>query len=303
MGRRSLAIGAAFVLAVGGVSSALADDPDADAASVVVTTEVLGSVVAELVGDAAEVRVLMSGGVDPHSWQPSARQTEAIFGADLIVANGLDLEERLVAIFERASAEGVPVFEATDHIAVRTLDASEHDHETDEDHGSDDPHFWLDPLAMRDVVLALEPALQAAGVDVGDRAASLADDLESLDAELTDVLAAVSTERRKLVTGHDSLGYFAGRYDFSVVGAVVPGRSTSVEPSARDLADLIAAVRQEGVTAVFTEVGTPQSVARALADDAGAQIVELQVAELPEDGTYADLLRTLAQSIAGALSG
>ena len=119
--------------------------------SIVVTTDILGAIVRDLVGDAAEVTVLMEGGVDPHGWAPSARETEAVFGADLVVANGLRLEEGLVDVLESAAADGIPVFQATDHIVVRTLGPG-----SDED-GVGDPHFWLDPLAMRDVVIALAP--------------------------------------------------------------------------------------------------------------------------------------------------
>jgi zinc/manganese transport system substrate-binding protein len=281
-----LAILVVFVGVVSGCSTSAVTEPGADRPSVVVTTEVLGGVVADLVGDAAMVSVLMSGGADPHSWQPSARQTESIFAADLVVTNGLALEEGLVDVLERASADGVAVFEATDHV---------------QEHGADDPHFWLDPLAMRDAVLALGPELLAAGIDVGGRDVEVAAGLEALDARLADVLAVVPDDRRKLVTGHDSLGYLADRYGFAVVGAVMPGRSTSSEPSARDLADLIAAVRAEDVTAVFTEVGTPRSVARSLADDAGAVTVELEIAKLPPGGAYQDLLVELATAVAGTL--
>ena len=134
------------------------------------------------------------------------------------------------------------------------------------------------------------------------RTAELADELEVLDGELASILSIVPESERKLVTGHESLGYFADRYGFTVVATVIPGQATSVEPSARDLVDLIAAVRAEGVRAVFTEVATPQSVARAVADEAGAQVVELDVAQLPDGATYADFMRGLAQTIAAALS-
>lgn len=123
-----------------------------------------------------------------------------------------------------------------------------------------------------------------------------------LDAELTALLSVIPQTRRKLVSGHDSLGYFADRYGFEVVGTVIPGQTTSLEPSARDLADLIAVVRQEGVAAVFTEVATPQSLARVVADETGAQVVELDVAQLPDSGTYADLLREIVTSVVCGLT-
>jgi len=301
-------------LAVAVSASVAAQDQGSERPSVVVTTEVLGSIVGDLAGDVADVTVLMSGGVDPHSWQPSARDSQAIFEADFIVANGLDLEEGLVSVLAEAEAEGVPVFRATDHVTIRasagaedpvggdaeqagaTAMEGEHPHETG------DPHFWLDPLAMRDVVLALGPAMLEAGIDVTDRAGSLAAELEALNAELTGVLAAIPEERRQLVTGHGALGYFADRYGFRIVGTVVPGLSTSDEPSARDIAELIRVIREAGANAVFSDVGTPPSVAEAVAAETGAQIVELRVAQLPASGSYADLLREIAAAIANALT-
>lgn len=292
----------AAALLVGVSVSPIAVAQDGEPASVVVTTEVLGSVVSELVGDAAEVTTLMAGGVDPHSWQPSARDSQALFAADLIVANGMDLEEGLVGVLEQAALDGVEVFHATDHITVRDADDLDHDDEDDHEHAAGDPHFWLNPIAMRDVVIALGPVLAGVGIDIADRGAMMAAALETLDAELEDSLATIPDERRRLVTGHSALGYLADRYELQVIGTVVPGLSSSDEPSARAIADLVREVRDAAATAVFTDVGTPQPVAEAVASETGAQIVELRVAQLPDGGDYADLLRSLVDSIVVALA-
>lgn len=292
-----------------------------DPVSIVATTEVLGSVVSQLAGDVADVTILMRDGVDPHAWQPSARDSEAVFGADVVVANGLDLEEGLASVLEQAEADGVTVFHAADHVQLRASagaepsTAVETDHaeqaepgedaddsgEADHAHAAGDPHFWLDPLAMRDVVLALDPVLTETGVELQERTASLVSDLEALDAELTQMLAVVPAESRQLVTGHGAMGYFADRYGFEIVGTVVPGLSSSDEPSAQEIAQLIDDIRAAGTAALFTDVGTPASVARAVADETGARIVELQVAQLHDGGTYQDLLRDLAGQVADAL--
>lgn len=289
-----------------GAATAAASEGDASTSrpSIVVTTEVLGSVVTDIVGDVAEVRTLMSGGADPHSWQPSARDSEAIFGADLIVANGLDLEEGLVPVLGQAESDGVPVFHAAEHVDLRASAGRDDDleHQVDHDGVAGDPHFWLDPLAMRDVILALDAVMTGAGIELGDAAALEAGELEALDAELREQLAAIPEGQRQLVTGHGALGYFADAYDFEIVGTVVPGLSSSDEPSARDIADLVKAIREAGATAVFSDVGTPQAVAEAVADETGARIVELEVAQLPEGGGYRDLMRDLATTVADALS-
>jgi zinc/manganese transport system substrate-binding protein len=278
------------------------DGATAKAPSVVVTTEVLGSIVDDLVEGAADVHTLMGSGADPHSWQPSARDSEVLFAADLIVANGLDLEEGLAGVLEQAEADGVTLFHAADHVKLRASADVDGDHAEDNGHGSGDPHFWLDPLAMRDVVVALEPVMTSAGVDIGDRAASTVADLEALDQQVRERLSGVPDAQRRLVTGHGALGYFADAYDFEIVGTVVPGLSSADEPSARDIAALVEAIRAVDAPVIFTDVGTPQSMAEAVAAETGASLVELDVARLPDGGSYADLLMGVADSIAVALS-
>jgi zinc/manganese transport system substrate-binding protein len=265
-------------------------------ASIVVTTAILGAIVRDLVGDTADVTVLMEGGVDPHAWAPSARETEAVFGADLVVANGLRLEEGLVAVLESAAADGIPIFEATDHITVRPLEPGS------APDGSGDPHFWLDPLAMRDVVIGLAPVLEGIGLDVADRAADLERRLEALDREVASILAPIPPERRRLVTGHESLGYFADRYGFELIGAVVPGLSSRSEASARELAELADAVRSAGVGVIFAEVGAPSRIVDAIASETGARVVGLSLEQLPTDGSYESLIRQVATTIADALA-
>ena len=118
--RLGLAIGLALWLVTAmALPGAAAEDTSGDGhPTVVVTTEMLGWLVDELAGDEADVIVLMHG-VDPHGWEPSARDVETILGADLVVANGLDLEEGLHDILEQVETSGVPLFAATDHITVR----------------------------------------------------------------------------------------------------------------------------------------------------------------------------------------
>src|SRR5690606_37065843 len=102
----------------------------------------------------------------------------------------------------------------------------------------DDPHFWLDPLRMADASDLIASALDevASGTDWAERAAPVRAELEELHSEIAAVLAPIPADRRKLVTNHDSLGYFADRYDFEIVSTVIPGGSTMGEPSASDLA-------------------------------------------------------------------
>ena len=101
----------AVVACGGGESSSSSDRP-----SVVVTYSILGAVVSDVVGDAADVVVLMPNGIDPHEWEPSAKDIELLNNADLIVSNGLDLEGNVMEAIEAAEKEGIADFHATDSI-------------------------------------------------------------------------------------------------------------------------------------------------------------------------------------------
>ena len=155
---------------------------------------------------------------------------------------------------------------------------------------------------MSDMIAALAPILADAGIETSVRAEALITELRDLDAEVAGIVAAVPEADRKLVTGHVSLGYFADRYGFEQIGTVIPGLSTSGEPTARDLAKLIEDIKSNGVDVVFAEVGTPQAVAEAVASDSGAELVSLSTSQLPEGGTYQDLILEVATTVRDALA-
>jgi zinc/manganese transport system substrate-binding protein len=291
-----------LVACSGGESSTPADRP-----SVVVTYSILGAVVADVVGDAADVKILMPNGIDPHEWEPSAKDIELLNTADLIVSNGLDLEGNVMEAIEGAEKDGVAVFYATDHIEVIEFGASGlHDdeevvNEGEDEHGDGDPHFWTSPVEMAAVVEALGIALADIGIDTGDRAAMIKESLLNTDQDIRDLIADIPAESRILVTGHESLGYFAHEYEFEVVGAVIPSLSSEAEASAGDLATLKEIIGDEGVSVIFTEMGTSPDVVEALAAEAKVSVVELSTHFLPEDGTYKTFILQLASMISVAL--
>ena len=294
--RIAATLGAAALLAAACSGDRATADPGTPA--VVVTYPVLGAVVADLVGDRAAVTILMGNGVDPHDWSPSARDIERVEKADLVVANGLNLEEGLGEPLAEVEKRGVVVFRATDHVTVRRRAAGEAGAGSGD---GGDPHFWVDPLAMRDVVLALAPVLGSVGVDVADRAPALATRLADLDAATRATLAVVPEARRLLVTGHESMGYFARRYGFKLVGVIIPSLSSQAGISAADLAALKKAIQENQVKVIFTELGTPPSVAKAIGAETGARVVELNTHALPADGSYFTFMRNMADTISNAL--
>lgn len=314
-----------------------------DLPTIVVTTNILGDVVGELVGDAAVVLTIMPVGTDPHEFQPSAREVQQIRDADALIVNGAGFEQGLVDVIDAATADGVPTFEAISAVSTLTL-VDGHDHADDDtpasadedagdeetgheesDHGDEDsgdekardedsavdPHFFTDPSRMIQAGEGISAFLATELESLDDDALSVSSAeylsaLAAADADAESILAAIPPEGRVLVTNHEVLGYFADRYGFDVVGAVVPSGSTADAVSVADLADLAAVIRAAGVPAIFADTSSPDRLADTLASEVGdIEVVELFTESLGEDdspaATYLEMVATNAQRVADAL--
>lgn len=179
------------------------------------------------------------------------------------------------------------------------------------DHEGDDPHIVTDPVRMAAVVEGMSGDLARAvpGLDVDQleaRAGAYLEQLRTLHAEVGELLAGIPEPRRRLVTNHEVLGYFADRYDLQLVGVVIPGGTTLAEPSAAALARLADAIEATGTPALFVEASAPHVAAEAVAAEAGVDVVELYTEALGEPGsggdTYLGLIETNARRVAAALS-
>lgn len=345
-------VAAALVVALALTACGTDEEPAADGTApesggevtVVATTSILGDVVAGLLEDDGTVEVLIPPGADPHGFEPSARDAAMLREADLVVANGLRLEESLVSALETAEAEGVRIIEVAPRVDPLDFaedpeddghddDHDDHDEDGDDDHddegvgdadaeddghdhGPQDPHFWHDPVRMADAarVIAEELASVSEAVDAETwqaRADARAEEILAVHDEVAEILAAVPDERRKLVTSHDSFGYLAARYDFEVIGTVVPGSTTDAEANPAAFAELIGTLEEAGVDAVFSENVESDRLSDQLASevrDRGGpeiEVIELFSDALGEPGSggesYLGLLRTNAERIADGL--
>ena len=187
-----------------------------------------------------------------------------------------------------------------DHSDETTTD--EHD---DHDHSAGDPHIWLDPMRVAAGIGAIVEAAVDAGHDAEAITACAEDyrsELTALDAEISELVASVPATSRNLVTNHDALGYFADRYDFTVIGTVIPSTSTMAATNPADLADLAALIEESGVTTIFTDAESSDVDAAALAERLdGVRVTPLLTGSLTsgvEDGRdYVTLMRTNAERI------
>lgn len=297
---RAVAAPLAAAIAIGmlaGCAPATDDRP-----SVYVTTNILGDVVSEIAGDRLDVVTLMAPGADPHSFELSAQQAAGLRDADLIIANGLGLEEGLAQHVEAAAAEGVPVVEAGDHVEV--LEYAEG--------AGPDPHFWTDPAQMILVVDALTPMLveltEEGKAEVLAKAEEYRATLVDLDEQMAGEFADIPAARRALVTNHHVFGYLARRYDVTLLGAAIPGGTTLAAPSAADLQELVDAIDESGVHTIFAESSQPDRLVQVLAEEADREVavVELITESLAPPGepgdTYLDMMHVNTARIAKGLS-
>jgi ABC-type Zn uptake system ZnuABC Zn-binding protein ZnuA len=271
---------------------------------VVATTGIVGDVVKNVGGDAVDLTTLIGPGQDPHTYQPTPKDVAAIERAHVAFINGFHLEEGLEATIDAAASKGSPVVSVSAGIQPRPSSASDHA-------AAGDPHVWFDPANVKQwtgnieaTLSALDPA-DAAGYR--ERAAAYNRQLDELDSYVRTQVARIPSDRRKLVTDHEALGYFADRYGFQVLGAVIPSVSTSAEPSAGDLAALVDVIRAQGIPAIFIGTTTNPKVAELVARETGAQVLPLHTGETGAAGsgaeTYLGMMRTNVDTIVKGLTG
>lgn len=328
----TLALSGVAVAACGSDERANPTNATGDSISVLATTTIWADIARNVGCDGvAEVEALMPAGTDPHAFELSLRDRERLEGAQVVVANGLDLETSLLDVLAEIDDE-LTIVRAGDHVTVlggphdEHLDEhdeedhldDDHDHDEDEhgdehddghDHDGGDPHVWFDPTRVAATLPAIGDALVAAGADrsaVDECIDAYTDELTVLDDDLAAAVDALPAERRVLVTNHHSLGYLADRYGFEVIGTVIPSSSSLASTNPADLQALADAIAAAGVPAIFAETQHSSTDTEALADRVGVEVVTLQTDTLGEVGsdtaTYLDWLRVTVSQIVGALS-
>ena len=258
-----------------------------------------------MAGERFIVTPLIPIGADPHSFDPSPSDLRPVAGAELIIVNGAGLEGPLLATLKNVG-ERAKIVDASAGLRSRTPQPGEPPLAKDEV----DPHYWLDPVLaqryvanIRDAFLNADPAGAPA---YRANAAAYTARLGQLDEWVRAQVALIAPADRLLVTNHVSHGYFAERYGFRIVGAVIPDVSTGDTPTAHQLARLSAAIRAEHVKAIFVETGANAQLADQLAAETGVKVVtDLLDHSLSAPGgsapTYVDMIRYDTRRIVEAL--
>lgn len=259
------------LLLLAALTAACGDDASrADDASleVATTTTVLTDFARVIGGERVAVYGILKPNVDPHDFEPSARDLNSLRRAGVIVMNGVHLESWLDDAVASTGAKAA-IVDASTGISIRSTDDKG-------DPSEGDPHIWHDPRNAKRMVATVLAAFVAAdpgGASVYEaNAARYSAELDALDTEIAAKIAALPN--RKLVTNHDALGYYVDRYGLEFVGSVIPSFETSAEVSASELADLVDKIKAVGVKAVFAESSLPSKVAKTIASEAGVKVVD-----------------------------
>ncbi len=266
---------------------------------VVVSLPVFVSLVEAVGADRVRVSSLVPAGTDPHTYQPTPRDAQALAEADIVFVNGLGLEGWLGNLIASAgpSARVVELAEGLQTIQDEQ-GTPEHAHE------AGNPHLWLDPDYAIEYVRRIAQALGE--IDPGGAATYQTNaeryiaEIHAFDAWAKEQVQRIPPERRKLVTFHDAFPYFAEHYGLELVGVIVlsPGR----EPSPQELAQLVDLIRQQGVPAIFTEPQFNPKLAETLAREAGVKVLELYSDTPPAGEDYIGMMRRNVEHVVEGLA-
>lgn len=291
---------------VGQSPAADAPTPNPDALRVVATTTVLADLVAQVGRELVSVHSLVPKGGEVHTFDPTPSDATTVADGQLLVMNGLGLDEWLGGIATDAGAADVPVVElAEDLEGVTYLEGEEPEGEEHEGEAFN-PHLWLNVQYTILYVERLADALADADPDNADAFRAQRDEyiaeLEELDAWARDQMTAIPDENRKVISFHEAFPYFAAAYGLDIVGTVIdaPGQ----DPSAGEVTALIDTIRDEQAVAIFTEAQFPTAAAERISEETGVAIVGTlyndSLGDPPVD-TYVGMMRWNVEQVIEAL--
>lgn len=269
---------------------------------VLTSTTFLADITQNIAGNRVSVGSLLPVGADPHAYQAAPADVAKIAESNLLILNGLDYELFIAPLLDaaRAGGEGL-VIEATTGLNPRSTERNANGAESGK--GSEqearDPHMWLDPNLVITYVKNIRDGLIQIDAEGAETYKTNADayiaHLKELDAWIVEQVNTIPAERRLLVTNHEALGYFAERYGFEVVGAVISSMSTDAGTSAKEMSTLIEQIKASGAPAIFLGEVENSDLATQIAAETNAKVVNDLYLESLTDGapaaTYIDMMK------------
>ncbi len=269
---------------------------------VVATSTIIADLAQEIAADEVDLTGILPPGDDPHIYEPVPDDIKAIEKADLILYNGFNLEPALIRLTEAASDETqkVAVGEVIDPLDFAAGQKQE------------DPHVWGDAenaiamaQAIRDALIELSPEDEALFTA---NAQALTEQLTQLDTWITEQVATIPAENRKLVTTHDAFQYYTTAYGLDIIGTLI-GISTEEQPSVQTVQTLVEASRSAKIPAIFAETTINPQLIKTVAEEADVVLApqELYSDSLGAPGSpgdsYVKMMEANTQSIVESLGG
>ena len=306
MSARRLVLAAVFAAGVAALAAApaAAQEPHAEKIRAVATFSVLADLARNVGGDRVEVTSLVGPNGDAHVYSPTPGDAKKLAVANLIFVNGLGLEGWMTRLVT-ASGTKPPMLVVTKGITPRRM--------VDENKPGRtviDPHAWqsiadakIYVANIRDGLVAADPAGKAT---YEANAASYLGKLDELEKEVKVAIASIPADRRKIITTHDAFGYFGAAYGMTLIAP--EGVSTEVEPSAKDVAKIIAQIKKQKIPAVFLENITDPRLMDQIARETGAAIGGTLYSDALSEpdgpaGSYIDMMRHNIREFTEALIG
>ena len=285
-----------LILAALGFSAAFAQ------VQVAATTGFIADMVRNVGGNRVGVTQVVPNGSDPHSFDPRPSVMQSMSRAKVVFTNGLNLEpffEKLEANLPK-SARVVELGAGMPNLIKAGEHKDEHRNQASHSHDEYDPHLWLSPAygvryveRIRDTLIATDPAGRNAYTQNASRYIA---QIRQADTEVKACLKNISISRRKLVSQHEALLYFARDYNLTIVGSIADfaGQQTGTQRFTR----LAQEMRRQGVTTIFAEPQFSQAEARALAEATGAKVSPIYSDAFDNTvNTYLKLIRANGQAV------
>ena len=302
----------------------MADESVVSPIDVVTTTNILKDWVANVGGEFVAVHSLVPGDVDPHSFRPTPRSVQLVEEADIVFLVGSQYEEawleKLTANVVSNPGKLVYLAESVDLRPYSSEDKSEdEDHDgvkdDNDDHGhsdgikTTDPHFWHDPIMVIDAVERIVSDLSS--IDMTKQGYfeangnAYVEKLNELHQWVVSQVDRLSRDSRILVTNHESLGYFADRYNFEIIGTIIEGLSSDGNVTPRGLIDILDTVTDNEVNVIFGELHMADKIAQTISEDTGVLVERLYSENFDSSGSgvtnYIEMIETNVQTVVGGL--
>ncbi|XWK90382.1 MAG: metal ABC transporter substrate-binding protein [Phormidium sp.] len=272
--------------------------------NVVATSTILADLTEEVGGDEIQLKGILQPGADPHVYEPVPADSVALEKAKLIVYNGYNLEPGLIKLM---NASGIQARKLAAGEVVKPLQLDKGEGEV-----VPDPHVWGNVKnviqmvnAIRDALIALSPEDKQ---EFTQNAQNLTQELQQLDAWITQQINTIPAEKRKLVTSHDAFQYYGRGYGLDIFGTLI-GISTEEQPSAQTVKKLVDSLKKSKVPAIFAETTINPALIKTVAQEAGVKLAPNQlysdsIGAVGSDGdTYIKMMVANTKAIVEALGG